>query len=506
MRKAVASESRPPDIRPAHAEHHRRDCRHQPLPEPFAAWFAARGWRPRAHQLALIARAAEGRSVLLVAPTGGGKTLAGFLPSLIDLAARRPARRKAHCIRSISRRSRRSPSMSRAISKPRWRKWVFPSASKRAPATRPRRAGSRQRHSPPDILLTTPEQFALLLAVAATHAPVRECAGRRARRIACARTIPSAAIFWRWASRGCRRWRLTIAASGCRRRSPILRRCSAIWCRSRWKAKRLARSRAGSAGRKPKISISASEAYVPWAGHLARHAMPDVMDAIRASKTALVFVNTRAQAERTFQELWRINDENLPIALHHGSLAPEQRRKVEAAMTQGQLRARRLHLDARSRHRLGCGRSGDLRRRAEGCGASGAAHRPRQSPARRAFAGASGAVQPFRGAGMRSGARCGAGRRARRRAAGARAASTCWRSMCSASPAAAPFDADALYREVKSASPYRASDARGFRPRRRFRRDRRLCAQALRPLCEAAPNTGRLVAHRPSAASRSNTG
>jgi ATP-dependent Lhr-like helicase len=95
----------------------------------------------------------------------------------------------------------------------------------------------------------------------------------------------------------------------------------------------------GQAGAKPEIRISASDSYVPWAGHLARHAMMDVMDAIKQSKTALVFVNTRSQAERTFQELWRINDENLSIALHHGSLAPGQRRKVEAAMTRGNLRA-----------------------------------------------------------------------------------------------------------------------------------------------------------------------
>jgi len=92
-------------------------------------------------------------------------------------------------------------------------------------------------------------------------------------------------------------------------------------------------------GASPKIEISASESYVPWAGHLARHAMVDVMAAIQTAKTALVFVNTRSQAERTFQELWAINDANLPIALHHGSLAQEQRRKVEAAMAKGSLRA-----------------------------------------------------------------------------------------------------------------------------------------------------------------------
>ena len=56
------------------------------LPEPFARWFAQRGWEPRAHQLELLAKARAGRSVLLIAPTGAGKTLAGFLPSLVELS------------------------------------------------------------------------------------------------------------------------------------------------------------------------------------------------------------------------------------------------------------------------------------------------------------------------------------------------------------------------------------------------------------------------------------
>ena len=56
------------------------------LPEQFARWFASRGWTPRAHQLELLAKARAGHSVLLIAPTGGGKTLAGFLPSLVELS------------------------------------------------------------------------------------------------------------------------------------------------------------------------------------------------------------------------------------------------------------------------------------------------------------------------------------------------------------------------------------------------------------------------------------
>src|SRR5947208_16547589 len=58
------------------------------LPEPFAAWFTRRGWAPRAHQLELLDKARAGKSALLVAPTGAGKTLAGFLPSLVELTSR----------------------------------------------------------------------------------------------------------------------------------------------------------------------------------------------------------------------------------------------------------------------------------------------------------------------------------------------------------------------------------------------------------------------------------
>jgi ATP-dependent Lhr-like helicase len=95
----------------------------------------------------------------------------------------------------------------------------------------------------------------------------------------------------------------------------------------------------GPAGAPPVVDMLLSEGRVPWAGHTAQHAMAEVYEAIKRSKTALVFVNTRFQAEFAFQELWRLNEDALPIALHHGSLAAEQRRKVEAAMARGDLRA-----------------------------------------------------------------------------------------------------------------------------------------------------------------------
>ena len=77
----------------------------------------------------------------------------------------------------------------------------------------------------------------------------------------------------------------------------------------------------------------------PWAGHTAREAVAEGYDAIRRARTALVFVNTRFQAEFAFQELWKLNEDNLPIALHHGSLPPGQMPKVEAALARRHLTA-----------------------------------------------------------------------------------------------------------------------------------------------------------------------
>src|ERR1041385_2792278 len=65
------------------------------LPDVFTRWFSARGWVARAHQLELLAKARSGRSALLIAPTGAGKTLAGFLPTLVELSTNAPRARSA---------------------------------------------------------------------------------------------------------------------------------------------------------------------------------------------------------------------------------------------------------------------------------------------------------------------------------------------------------------------------------------------------------------------------
>src|SRR3546814_11040198 len=79
----------------------------------------------------------------------------------------------------------------------------------------------------------------------------------------------------------------------------------------------------GRDGAEAEVEILTTREELPWAGHMAVHALAEVYQRIRRAGTTLVFVNTRAQAEIVFQALWHLNDEGLPIALHHGSLAVE---------------------------------------------------------------------------------------------------------------------------------------------------------------------------------------
>src|SRR5215472_503727 len=134
------------------------------LPTKFQDWFAFRGWLPRAHQLALVGHAEKGDSVLLVAPTGGGKTLSGFLPSLIELSTT-PKRARRRCLHTLYI----SPLKALAVDIA--RNLDAPISEMGLPVTVETRTGDtpaarrqRQRYSPPDILLTTPEQLSLLLA------------------------------------------------------------------------------------------------------------------------------------------------------------------------------------------------------------------------------------------------------------------------------------------------------------------------------------------------------
>jgi ATP-dependent Lhr-like helicase len=319
------------------------------LPEVFARWFARRGWTPRAHQLELLAKVRAGRSALLIAPTGGGKTLAGFLPTLVELHESRAVSARPV---STGREPRREPGLHtlyisplKALAVDIARNLEIPVKEMGLTVKLETRTGDtpaskrqRQRRHPPDILLTTPEQLALLLASADApylfgtlrrvvldelHSLVTSKRGDLlslglARLFALAPTLTTVGLS------------ATVAEPDDLRRYLVPQRPD---------GEARADLVIAQAGAQPHVTMLDTQEHLPWAGHSALHALGEIYQLIKTHRTTLVFVNTRSQAEFLFQALWGINDDNLAIALHHGSLDVAQRRKVEDAMVGGKLRA-----------------------------------------------------------------------------------------------------------------------------------------------------------------------
>ncbi|MGE0611152.1 MAG: ligase-associated DNA damage response DEXH box helicase [Hyphomicrobiales bacterium] len=320
------------------ARKHRKETA-GPLPEPFAGWFAARGWTPREHQLRLLKEARAGRSTLLIAPTGGGKTLAGFLPSLTDLASRPRGEGEGIHTLYVSPLKALAVDVARNLMQPVEEMGLAVRIETRTGDT-PAGRRQRQRYAPPDILLTTPEQIALLLSHADAprlfgglrHVVIDEIHALSTSKrgdllslgLARLRALAPRAVF------------IGLSATVAR---PSELRALLVQQPPEGDRAVLAGLLLAKGGARPRISVLESAGRVPWAGHSARYAMPEIYQAIRANRLVLVFVNTRSQAEMLFQELWMLNEDSLPIALHHGSLDVGQRRKVEAAMAAGRLRA-----------------------------------------------------------------------------------------------------------------------------------------------------------------------
>jgi ATP-dependent Lhr-like helicase len=365
------------------------------LPERFQKWFAARGWSPREHQLALLGKARDNRSALLIAPTGAGKTLAGFLPTLVELSEHLPLQgggRRAQrdgwgsaagteqaadphpnpppfrgreseqpaantnqgdraTFVSTGRAVKRTGGLHtlyisplKALAVDIARNLETPIAEMGLPIKVETRTGDtpvsrrqRQRRYPPDILLTTPEQLALLLA--SDDAPYLFSSLKRIVLDELHALVTS--------KRGDL---LSLGLARLWRIAPELRAIglSATVAEPEQLARFLMPQHQGKptsadiviagGAAAPIVEMLDTKERLPWAGHTARHAMGEMYDLIKRNKTTLVFVNTRSQAEMLFQDFWRMNDDGLAIALHHGSLDVAQRRKVEDAMAAGKLR------------------------------------------------------------------------------------------------------------------------------------------------------------------------
>lgn len=292
------------------------------LPQAFRDWFAAQGWQPHPHQLALLE---ADRDSLLVAPTGGGKTLAGFLPSLVDLVDAGPGLHTLY----VSPLKALTADIARNLSRPVADLGLEIRIEDRTGDTRPAQR-ARQRVDPPHILLTTPESLALMLSY--PQAPQIFGSLRR--------VVLDELHALAENKRGDQ---LMLCLARLRSLAPGL--IATGLSATVEDPDALARFMGGAQvihadpGPDPDIAMLPTRRAPPWAGAGGHYAVPDVLEAIAGARTTIVFINTRAQAELFFQALWAANEANLPIGLHHGSLAREARQRVEAAMAAGELRA-----------------------------------------------------------------------------------------------------------------------------------------------------------------------
>ncbi|GJD77316.1 DEAD/DEAH box helicase [Methylobacterium gregans] len=336
-----------------------------------------------------------------MAPTGAGKTLAGFLPSLVALSGTKASQRKGLHTLYVSPLKALAVDIARNLEAP-VTEMGLPVRVETRTGDTPAHKRTRQIARPPDILLTTPEQLALLiahreasdllanlrcvildelhalvtskrgdllsLALARLHrlspgltaiglsATVREpdelrrylmpqaplpppSAGKGGPRVSEGRSGQSPAERGPTAPTEAAAFVKTAPVPEAGLPSPDPLRAPPSPAEGGGGGAGMADLVVVKGGAAPDLRMLESNRPLPLAGHTAHQSMPAIYELIRQHRTVLVFVNTRLQAEYTFQELWRLNDDVLPIALHHGSLDAQQRRRVEAAMAAGQLRA-----------------------------------------------------------------------------------------------------------------------------------------------------------------------
>ena len=310
-----------------------------PVPSEIAAWFDSRGWQVRSHQQEMLAAADRGHHALLVADTGAGKTLSGFLPTLAAFCPSRLGPGKSpeglHTL-YVSPLKALATDVQRNLLTP-VEEMGLPLRIETRSGDTPSDRKARQRARPPHILLTTPESLSLLLSY--PEAPELFASLKRV-------VIDEVHAF----ATGKRGDLLALSLSRLQALAPDLQRSALSatladpdeyrgWL-APWGEIESVELVVGEPGADPRVEILLPrEERIPWSGHAATWAIPQLIEQIKAHRTTLVFTNTRFLAEYIFQELWDANEGNLPIGIHHGSLSREARRKVEAAMADGKLRA-----------------------------------------------------------------------------------------------------------------------------------------------------------------------
>lgn len=304
-----------------------------PLPPAIIDWFAKRGWAPRRHQLEMVDVARQGHHALLVASTGAGKTLAGFLPTLAELIEN-PDHEGLHTL-YVSPLKALAHDIQRNLTAPVKEMGLDIGIEARSGDT-PSDRKKRQRAQPPQILLTTPESLSLLLSYPESTALFASLK----------RVIVDEVHAFATGKRGDL---LSLSLARLRTLAPTAQRVALsatvadidgyrAWLAPHGDIDCVALVE-GEQGADPDLDIMLPEGRVPWSGHSGHYAIPQVLEEITRNRTTIVFCNTRFLAEFIFQRLWELNEACLPVGVHHGSLSVAARRKVEGAMARGELRA-----------------------------------------------------------------------------------------------------------------------------------------------------------------------
>ena len=299
------------------------------LPQKFQNWINKRNWGLHTHQIDVLTNS-DRKSQLLIAPTGSGKTLSGFLPTLIELD--RVNFSGLHTV-YVSPLKALAADIKRNLMIPIEEMGLNIKVEDRTGDTTAK-TKRRQRIDPPQILLTTPESLALLISfpeanalfanleriiIDEIHALVENKRGHQ---------LLLAISRLQSISKNLRKLGLSATVDHPQEIAGFIseneNKCPIIFAEP---------------GPDPNISMLQTTASPPWSGAGATYAVPDVLEQISKHKTTLIFHNTRAQAEIFFHNLWLNNQDNLPVAIHHGSLDLAQRKRVEAAITKGELRA-----------------------------------------------------------------------------------------------------------------------------------------------------------------------
>ncbi len=280
----------------------------------------------------MLDAARAGHHALLVAATGAGKTLAGFLPTLAELIET-PS--EGLYTLYVSPLKALAVDVQRNLLTPIEEMGLDIRVETRTGDT-PSDRKARQRVRPPQILLTTPESLSLLLSYPDSFLMF---AGLK-------RVVVDEVHAFASGKRGDL---LSLCMARLQRIAPDMRRVALSATVAdpdsyrAWLAPDgdidMVDLVLGEPGADPDITILLPEGRVPWAGHSGRYAAEQVMAEIETRRTTIVFCNTRSLAELIFQDLWKVNVMSLPIGVHHGSLSKEARRKVEGAMAAGRLRA-----------------------------------------------------------------------------------------------------------------------------------------------------------------------